>query len=67
MTDEVADQGAALLLDPGPVVLAVGPGTGELEEPIPPARCLFDCLHAVAVAEYVDPVGSGRRFESGVT
>ena len=34
MTDEVADHGAVLLLYPGLVVLAVGPGTGELDAPL---------------------------------
>ena len=34
MTDEVADHGAVLLLNPGLVVLAVGPGTGELDAPL---------------------------------
>ena len=34
MTDEVADHGAVLLLDPGLVVLAVGPGLGELDAPL---------------------------------
>ena len=34
MTDEVADHGAVLLLDPGLVVLAVGPGPGELDAPL---------------------------------
>ena len=33
MTDEVADHGAVLLLNPGLVVLAVRPGTGELDAP----------------------------------
>ena len=34
MTDEVADHRAVLLLDPGLVVLAVRPRTGELDAPL---------------------------------
>ena len=34
MTDEVADHHAVLLLDPGLVVLAVRPRTGELDAPL---------------------------------
>ena len=34
MTDEVAGHGAVLLLNPGLVVLAVGPGPGELDAPL---------------------------------
>ena len=34
MTDEVADHRAVLLLNPGLVVLAVRPGTGELDAPL---------------------------------
>ena len=33
MTGEVADHGSVLLLNPGLVVLAVRPGTGELDAP----------------------------------
>ena len=34
MTDEVADHGPVLLLNPGLVVLAVRPGPGELDAPL---------------------------------
>ena len=34
MTDEAADHRAVLLLNPGLVVLAVGPRTGELDAPL---------------------------------
>ena len=34
MADEPADYGTVLLLDPGLVVLAVGPGPGEFDAPV---------------------------------
>ena len=48
MTDVVADHRAVLLLNPGLVVLAVGPGTSELDAP------LSAVLGESIVDEYVD-------------
>ena len=66
MTQKAPDHRPILLLDPGLVVLAVGPGTGELDAPISAVlgKGVVD-EHAVVVG--IDAQnGKGQLFGDGL-